>query len=242
MRVTSSRSKELASGEVGYWHPRSDSAPLPAYKEERREPTINCTRLLMQWYQDTPGRWVSRLADKLGVQEIALGQLGAVYAAPYRAWAFPMRDGYGEIIGIRLRNAEGRKWAVTGSHSGIFLPNCIPHSMALICEGPTDTAAALTLGFYGIGRPSCSGGVPQLCTVVKRLGIRRAVIVADNDAEKEDNYGLNGAVNLSTHLPIPSCVLTLPCKDVRQFVNAGGTRDMFNSMVASLVWTSRNPS
>lgn len=193
----------------------------------------------------TRKEWIIELAATLGVKEIPLRMLKPVYAQEHRAWAFVMRDGYNNMIGIRLRSINGDKWAVPGSHAGIFLPQCEITRTVLICEGPTDTAAGLSLGYFSIGRPSCSGGVPHICNAVKRLGITRAVIVADNDPDREvkgktiPSPGLNGAAMLAKYLPIPSATLVLPTKDIREFVKMGGTSELLDCMINSLVWTTK---
>jgi hypothetical protein len=69
-----------------------------------------------------------------------------------------MNDGKRSVIGIRLRNDLGRKWAVTGSRQGLFLPGPHPGQTVLIVEGPTDAAAAVDLGV----QRDRQAGVPRL--------------------------------------------------------------------------------
>jgi 5S rRNA maturation endonuclease (ribonuclease M5) len=142
-----------------------------------------------------------------------------------------MRDGDENMVGIRLRSANGDKWAVKGSHSGCFIPMARPDNLVLVVEGPTDTAAGLDLGFYTVGRPSCSGGGPQLKRLFQRLHTRRVAIIADNDEP-----GIRGAQTLCDVLPIPSTIVVLPCKDLRQFKALGGTKEMLNSRIEQSIW------
>src|SRR6185295_4140079 len=102
-----------------------------------------------------PTHGLSTFAATLGVKSEALEALGCAWAEPYRAWAFPMRNGDRNVIGIRLRNDAGHKWAVKGSKQGLFSPSYPASQTGFICEGPTDTAAALSIGLWAIGRPSC---------------------------------------------------------------------------------------
>jgi len=143
-----------------------------------------------------------------------------------------MKDGYDNVVGIRLRNTKGDKWAVRGSHQGCFLPatELVP-PLALVAEGPTDTAAGLDLGYYTVGRPSCSGGMNDLRTCFARQHVRRAAIIADND-----NPGTRGAQMLANHLGVPSCIVTLPCKDLRQFLQLGGTRELLDGFINASLW------
>jgi hypothetical protein len=51
----------------------------------------------------------------------------------------------------------------------------------LIVEGPTDTAAAVDLGFNVIGRPACLGCKDMIAEVVSKHGAGTTFIIADND-------------------------------------------------------------
>jgi DNA primase len=145
-----------------------------------------------------------------------------------------MRDGAGSIVGIRLRADDGRKWAVKGSHQGIFIPSVQAQPIVYVTEGPTDTAAALTIGLYAIGRPSCNSGGQELKTACKRLGIRKAVLVADNDEP-----GIKGASKIASELGLPTCIYVPPAKDLREFVKLGGTKIMIESELKNTVWKAK---
>jgi hypothetical protein len=153
-----------------------------------------------------------------------------------------MRNGSNAIVGVRLRSGTGRKWAVKGSHQGLFIPQTDPSPMAYLVEGPTNTAAALSMGVFAIGRPNNVGGVFDIQALIKNLKIKRVVIVADTDDDKirDDgthfNPGADGACSLAEHLGIPNCTLLLPVKDMRDFVTLGGTNAMLNQLVAQCVW------
>lgn len=134
------------------------------------------------------------LALHLQLRESSLQRLGCVWAKPFRAWAFPMRNADREVTGVRLRNLNGRKWAIRGSREGLFIPaGWEPNgTMVLICEGPTDTAAALDLGFQAVGRPSCVGGTALLEKLIRGVPV---VVVADRDGP-----GVEGAERLGASL------------------------------------------
>ena len=231
MRSVSDHPKTFKSGEVGYIHKlNGHRAPVPV-KREQPKVEIDAEGMMKGWLKDTKAVYISRLADDLGVKASALLELGVCWAKEHYAFGFPMRDGLGSVVGIRLRNASGKKWSVRGSHAGIFLPYCKSDDTVWIVEGASDTAAALSIGLYAVGRPSCSGGLYHLKTLFDRLHIRRAVIIADNDKP-----GLEGAEQLVRHAQIPCCVMTLPCKDVREFTSFGGTSEMLEDMVKGFVW------
>lgn len=232
MREESGRPKLLKSGEAGWLHPSKDNHPVTHQPtKEPTRPSIDCERLISQWSETTKHEWLCELARGLGVSVGSLVALRASYAGHHRAWAFPMRDGQERVVGIRLRTEVGAKFAVTGSHAGCFIPMTCPQRMTLITEGPTDTAAALDLGYYAIGRPSCSGGGPIIKQIIARQGIKRLVIIADNDEP-----GVKGAQTLVELLPVPCAVVCLPCKDLREFVRLGGSRAMLDNKINQTVW------
>lgn len=186
------------------------------------------------------------LGQRLGVSPEALSSLGACWAPAHRAWAFPMRNERGHIVGIRLRNDNGQKWAVKGSQQGLFIPNeSFAPTMSpwcLVVEGPTSAAAALTLGVYPIGRASCAHGAEQLKVTFKRLGIRRVVICADFDPRRKPDTGvewspgIESAVRLGSKLNVPYVVWVPPVKDIRLFLQRGGTRALIEACVKDMVW------
>ena len=205
------------------------SAPLPPKPQREKPPLCNPSRLLSRWAKDTTQDRLHGLAEALGVSTAALTALGAVWANPRDSWAFPMRNSAGKIIGIRLRPIEGKKHCVEGSSTGLFYPATLPHDAEslFITEGPTDAAAAISLGYHAIGRPSCSGGALCLLSLLDRIQVRSVVIIADNDRP-----GRRGALRMAAQIAIPFKILTLPAKDLRLFVQAGATRQIVDHMLA----------
>ena len=137
----------------------------------------------------------------------------------------------GDVLGIQLRTGAGRKFAIKGSHDGLFVSVGLDRpNLLLIAEGPTDTAALLDLRFDAIGRPSCRGGTALLVNLIRHRRPDEVVIVADNDAPKSDGTrpGLDGALTLAPKL-LPRCrrlrVVTPPIgiKDARHWVQVGAT-------------------
>lgn len=233
MRVQSGKEHVFANHAVGWYHWLKD--PLPSFHvEQRRErPEIRTRDILTDWSGKLTGPSLESLAKKLGVSYSSLRLLECTWAEPYKAWAFPMRGGDGEYNGIRLRAESGKKWAVTGSKEGVFYVFGFPNTSTLyVVEGPTDTAAAMTIGLDCVGRPSCYGGVEEIRIIVRNQKYSRVVIVSDSD-----DVGRRGALTLRDALPfVRRCILTLPCKDMRAFVQMEGTQKLLDSMVSSLIW------
>lgn len=188
------------------------------------------------------------LAEKLGVSVESIKYLGAVYTKKYNAWAFPMRDGNGNIIGIRLRNMSGFKWAVRGSLQGVFIPQSYAVNQNTICylpEGPTDTLALLSVGLYAIGRPNCMCGAKIINQYLKKIGVNKVVIVADNDEMKhlgprDGRPGIEGAQKLKKELGMRSCIYAppSPCKDVRELLSrCKNMKTLIENSVNGKTWT-----
>ena len=227
MRVRSD--KPAKSG--GWMHrigepPRCSIPPPPNWQP----PTINATKMMRDWVGAPSTEALAGFAASLGVSMASLVAVGAAWAPPHAAWAFPMCDGYGNVIGIRLRNERG-KFAVRGSRQGIFLTAVPAQKTLLVCEGPTDTAAALDLGFFAVGRPNCSCGGVEIRTYARRHECAGAVIVSDNDKP-----GLDGARKVGAELRMPYAIYVPPAKDLREFCRLGGTRNMIENTLKQIVW------
>jgi hypothetical protein len=225
---------KLPSPGGGWLHPIGEDKPVAKPKPPPVPPVptaLPVGKLMRQWSLETMADELWSLADGLGVSLPSLEALGAAYATPYAAWAFPMRDGYSEPVGIRLRATDGRKWAVKGSKAGLFIPMTGNVASCLyVTEGPTDTAAALTLGLYAVGRPSCNSGGPEIKTFAKAHSVREIVVVADNDKP-----GLDGASKVAKEIGLPARIWIPPCKDIREFLNSGGTAALIESDLKNVV-------
>ena len=142
-----------------------------------------------------------------------------------------MFDGAEAFAGIRLRSDEGEKWALRGSRQGIFIPSMELQGEVLVVEGPTDAAAAVSLGFYAIGRPSCTGGVREIAALCRRIGIKRVSVLADNDGP-----GLAGARAFCGQVGLPTRLVVTPAKDLREWVKNGATRQAVEACLAAHGW------
>jgi hypothetical protein len=156
---------------------------------------------------------VQWFASQLGLKSSSLGMLGAC------GWesvlAIPMYDENGGTIGIRLRNKAGHKYAVRGGRQGIFVPygafGKMPINPCLVCEGPTDTAAALEAGFFALGRASALGQEQMLRLMLRNLAVKEIVLCGDSDTA-----GQAGAKRLiATIGSVRVRRLRIPAKDLR---------------------------
>ena len=123
MRVQSSKVKNFKGGEVGYIHEYGVKPVKLPPAQPKKPQQINAKRVLSDWAREYPNNNLSLLADNLGVSVESLQSLGFQIMGGHRnTWGIPMYDGYGNAIGIRVRNIQGNKWAVNGSQAGIFVP------------------------------------------------------------------------------------------------------------------------
>ncbi len=153
---------------------------------------------------------------------------------PCQAWTFPMRDHKRNVIGIRLRDRNGRKWAVPGSINGLFLPTGFFDGPRLyIVEGASDQAAMIDLRFNSIGRPSNTAGLDYLLGVCAMKQWENICIIKNadpigSDARRLTDGGANILANsiASTKKPVRIIEPDPPfAKDVREWVACGGTRE-----------------
>lgn len=183
-------------------------------------------------------------------------------SAFHGAWCFPMLDGAGKCVGIRLRRyGSSDKWSVGGSRDGLFYDlelepreavyNGVKGRELVVVEGATDCIAGYALGLPCVGRSSCSTGADMLRELCDRLRVQRVTIVSDNDAYKfrPDGTpwrpGQEGAQDLARRLGRTYRIVTPPKKDLREWLAAGLTAAAF-WMVADLqTWrrpVSRGPA
>jgi len=151
-------------------------------------------------------------AASLGVTAASLAAL-SVGLDDRSATTWPMRDHLGRLVGIRERY-RGTKRAVRGSRNGLFLPQVPEESVVLVTEGESDCAAALSLGFFAIGRPGCQGATTYLARWFQARADRDAVIVAD-----ADEAGRAGATDLAA-------LLAATCRTVRIVQPPAGAKDL----------------
>lgn len=180
---------------------------------------------------------IEELAQRLHVSHTTLAALGVgwredrerrgeVWAGTgHWAWVFPEVDGRGRIVGLLRRYEDDRldKKLVAGGRRGLTVPATwrdLPGPI-ILCEGASDTAALLDLGFCAIGRPQARARcIPDDLAELLGGDSRAVVVAADNDA-----VGRRGAEELARILgstlarevgvlpPLPPGI-----KDLRQFV------------------------
>ncbi len=135
------------------WLHRINDDPHYVRPVARRQEARKVNPVIEAIHNDSIARMTPQLlgdlAESLVVSRDSLSRLsvGWGYFNNRFAYTFPMRDEANTVIGMRLRTLQGLKWAVAGSFNAIFIPRKLPCSGPIyVVEGPTDTAAMLTLG------------------------------------------------------------------------------------------------
>ena len=220
-------------GEAGWFHRlRDDPLRLPTRtrrvavptKAPTEKPILDFGAFAWQCHLGMIPDALRRFAEELGVSARNLRRLLVGWSLSHRAWSFPMSDAAGSIVGIRLRLPGGRKLAIKGGREGLFLPSDLPDGgRLLVCEGATDTAALLDLGFAAVGRPSCTGGTRHLVELLRTRRPAEVIVVADSDAP-----GRAGAQRLAAALVAYCAVVKViippnGTKDAREWKQAGAT-------------------
>lgn len=199
---------------------------------------------------ETPHDWLAEsewgppvdddCAARLGVTRLSLEVLGARrYIGGLR---FPMRDEHGACIGIRTRAWTGEKRAVTGSHNGLFIPAALlPDNMSdsrlpiiMVVEGPTDTAAILSVGILAVGLPSNAAGIEMAARLLNhwRPRIAAQFVQRDKPGSDAERGTLRGMMRLRSFYRDVKAIRPPPnVKDARAWLAAGMKRGMVEAML-----------
>lgn len=251
---------------------RQDAPPRPAQtaRPPARRPLLDAARAMegfraeFERYHDGSDVFASAalVGAELGLPGAAVDRLLVGRSRFYGAWCFPMRDGAGAVVGIRLRRyGTGDKFSVAGSRDGLFydpgleaeeaLENGVRGRELVVVEGASDCAAGYAVGLPCVGRSSCATGADALKALCARLRATRITIVADNDRAKarvvegapgrpperaRARPGAEGAMRLARALGRVWRIVTPPAKDLRDWVRAGCTADAFARVAGLQPW------
>ena len=190
-------------------------------KANRPPPAANMETLAWQCMNDMTSARFNALATRLGVSVASLYRLQVGWKAENHTYTWPMTVN-SQIVGIRLRSISGRKWSISGSQEGLFVPADLHQAETLyICEGATDTTAALTLGLMAVGRPSCTGGTRHVVELCRRVKPDKVCVLADSD--QVGQQGANALANSLLPYVRSIRVITPPAKDLREWIALGAT-------------------
>lgn len=208
----------------GYLHVVDPTVPVPERRDEGGselpEHNLVLSSLATKMMLACDERRIAMLSQSLSIPPYAFRLLRVGWSASSDAYSFPMFRCGQRVIGIRLRSETGKKWAVKGSRQGLFMPSSWPSDKKgiVVCEGPTDTAAMLGMGFNAMGRPSAMG---SHALVEEAVAGRPVCIISDSD-----DVGIDSAMKLAAHLKKFSKVgvLVPPAKDAREWISRGTSK------------------
>lgn len=193
MRAQSERALES-----GGWLHKSEGTKVIAFLERKREPE---KRPVIRWGVEAQRMYEASkasstrlaLARELGVTVESLELLGVGWGADREEFAsFPMRDMRQRVCGIVRRYKDGAKKTMKWSRCGLFhAENYLDFGgPILVAEGGSDVAALMSMNLCGVGRPSNTGGIPCLISLLFRQdAMKRTVIVLAERDEKPDRRG-----------------------------------------------------
>lgn len=246
-----------ASNGDGWLHPRQDlppgsgtsSSPPPWRKENSEAPSLKWAIESRKYAEQITESQVQQLATQLGVEPSSLRDLGIGFGKVHAGkgprgdfyvenYTFPMFDKRGRVCGLRRRDpTTGRKFAVTDSRIGVLRRLRPVDGLLLICEGESDTAAALSYGFDAIGRPGATTCIDVAAVYARDLDV---VVVADNDdpTDPKKKTAIAGVARLVAKLTQVSRsvrILRPPqdSKDLRAWRQAGATREELEAAIES---------
>ena len=250
MRQTSSHPIKVGTS-TGWLHRLTDVIPQPESKSEPAKLSTETLAEMVRSYREATLRSgvaqepsdIKVLAQALGVSADALCRLNVGHDGS--AWTIPMRAGNGGIIGIHRRFPDGKKFCLSGSRLGLFIPDDLSaDGHLLICEGASDTAAALTLGYEAIGLPSAGQGFDHVADLLRWHRHDRVFIVADLESGNETLRGdvtwpgIETGIRLAERLMmiVPDLRFCLPpdhVKDLRQWIGTAEHDDIRRAIQAS---------
>lgn len=253
------------SRQMGWLHYLKDSQnavrkgdyPVGIPVKEKSVSPSHWRALQRRFHADINPNALAAFAERMGLSTDNLRIYGTGWDASTRCFSFPMYSGMvrGEensydICGFRLRNSSGGKFAVAGSRNGLFMPT---HFELVECpfttgvplllvmpEGVTDAVAMADLGFLAIGRPSATGGIDELRSLLAVSKNKQDVIVMadrdptkwflDKDRKPVSPYwpGIEGAISTAQAiLPYVNTVKIIQppkgIKDFREWISIEGT-------------------
>ncbi len=156
-----------------------------AASEQPKRPTKDWGRIAQEAFDQAKAEAARQaLSTELGVSVEALRRLHVGWMPSQRCWSFPERGAIGSnVIGIIRRFEDGRKRRAAGSQSGLtfdrvgWSESSVEPPHIFLVEGPSDTAALMSLGLAVVGRPSNLGGVDLLAELLRAVPSDRTIVV-----------------------------------------------------------------
>lgn len=235
---------------IAHYHRLKESTPQAPTRRPRTPPppAIDAVTIARRCYAQCSDEEREMMGEDLGMSCGSLDALRMGWSHRDEAYTFPMRDAGERVIGIRLRRWDGRKWAVPGSRNGLFIPRVQRRDPLVICEGPTDTAALVSVGFFAVGRPSNTGGADLIEAYLRRIRYRGELwIMTDKDepgstAQRLTRHGADALAERALQWCGTVKAIRPPAdKDARQWIMRGATRAVIECVARNArYWTKKH--
>lgn len=151
-------------------------------------------------------------------------------------WVIAERGVDGQIVGEAHRFNDGSKRFVRGGRRGLIVDWPLdPYAGSssakpiYVCEGASDTAAALSLGLDAVGIPMTGACADELAQLLKD---RHAVVIADCDEAGERGARKVIGALLGTCASVRLILPPEGAKDTREAVVNGATREDFETLTS----------
>jgi hypothetical protein len=215
-------------GKAGWLHKVADNGLNMQKKavKKRSNRCVNWKNIATHYYNTSRRKFalIEELANGLGLKDP--GKMRNAWRIGWDGEAFtlPSMNGYEELTGIMRRFPDGHKVWVSRSRNGLFIPKLKTWQGNLfVCEGWSDAAALIEMGFRAIARSNCETGTEDIKTLLRRRNeVERVTVVADNDPDNvHGDVGQRGAKRLARalHGQVQTGLLIIPeeYKDMRQW-------------------------
>jgi 5S rRNA maturation endonuclease (ribonuclease M5) len=222
----------IKMGKAGYLHKLRDNG-LCMDKTPRRRRSNRC----INW------TGLARLYFRKAYQNPAMIDIAEELAIPSQnlraswrlgwngeAYTIPAYNGYEEMNGIMRRWPKGEVDPITGkskawvprSKNGLFIPKLKSWQGNLfICEGWSDAAALVQMGFRAIARANCQTGKEEIKTLIQRKReLEQVCVVGDNDKVGETG-AMSLARSLSNIIQVQKLDVPEKYKDMREWYQWG---------------------
>ena len=204
--------RKIGSDSNGFTHFRRADDPPPTRNghhhpppPKQPSPPRDLVVLAEQYAREMTPERVRDFAGRLGLPPTAMDSFPLVgflrdvqpgdfesdpELAPGPCYLMPEFDGYGRVVGLNRRFADGFKKAVFGHKRGLSVPANWRNTSGplLIPEGFSDTLALTACGICAVGRPNNRGGAEQLAVLLRDFPRDRDIVVlGEHDQRPDDN-------------------------------------------------------
>jgi len=216
---------------VGFFHRHNFDGVTPPPQQQQNRPVQNWDKA-MGMSATAPRRHLRPLSRLLGSSVDELKDWGVGYLTSRQlndmgtscnslgCWTFPMRDAQGKVVGLRLRNYDGFKYAVSGSRNGLFYhpQSLVKRASILIVDGASDSFVGWTKGLNIIGRPSSTTGNPEIMEMFQWLKPTEIHQILDADTNANREHARDAANELISQYSYGSIFYPSKGKDLREWL------------------------